>query len=245
MQSDTEVIGNVVKGSGLADITLSGPAQSGNCFEDNDIASTMPALLELKQPCEGLRLPALWELGSVGSLFGRVVEHNLGLDPSTFYGDMPHPPAQPQMPGGVDAPVVPAVNVFADVRPDLDAIVVPAMPADLEVTQQKGFNIMGVTFASTIGGVLGLYAYVLPLVLYAAWVVIAIWEIVTKRQELGRGAGIGWMFIILVIPFLGVIAYYLFGKSTIPAAYRWVLLAGGIGVYLLFLVLGLVVGGVV
>jgi hypothetical protein len=49
----------------------------------------------------------------------------------------------------------------------------------------------------------------------------------------------------LIIPFLGVIAYYIFGKSQIPAAYRWVMIAGGMGVYLLFLVLGLVVGGVV
>jgi hypothetical protein len=102
---------------------------------------------------------------------------------------------------------------------------------------------MGVTFASTIGGLLGLYAYVLPLALYAAWVVIALWEII-RRDDLSRGAGIGWMFAILVIPFLGVIAYYVLGKSKIPAAYRWTLLAGGMGVYLLFLVLGLVIGGI-
>ena len=102
---------------------------------------------------------------------------------------------------------------------------------------------MGVTFASTIGGLLGLYAYVLPLALYAAWVVIALWEII-RRDDLSRGAGIGWMFAILVIPFLGVIAYYVLGKSKIPAAYRWTLLAGGMGVNLLFLVLGLVIGGI-
>ena len=119
------------------------------------------------------------------------------------------------------------------------------MPAGLEVTQEKGFNVMGVTFASAIGGILGLYAYVLPLVLYAAWVVIAIWEIINKRDDLGRGAGVGWILAILIIPFLGVIAYYVVGKSRIPAIYRWVLLAGGMGAYLLFLVLGLVVGGVV
>jgi len=47
-----------------------------------------------------------------------------------------------------------------------------------------------------------------------------------------------------VIPFLGVIAYYVVGKSEIPAAYRWTMLAGGMGVYILFLVLGLVIGGI-
>ena len=139
----------------------------------------------------------------------------------------------------------PAVDVFANAQPDMETITVPDMPAGLEVTQQKGLNIMGVTFATTFGAFIGLYAYVLPLVLYAAWVVIAVWEIITRREDLGRGAGIGWILAILIVPFLGVIAYYIFGKSQIPAAYRWVLLAGGMGAYLLFLVLGLVVGGVV
>lgn len=245
MPAENMVVDNVVEGSGLADLTLSGPARSGNCFEDNDYDSTMPPALEYVQPCDGLRFPALWELGSVGSLFGRVVEFNLGWDNKVSYQDMPHPGPQPQMPGGADAPVLPAVDVFAGAKPDLDAIEIPAMPSGLEVTQQKGLNIMGVTFASTIGGILGLYAYVLPLVLYAAWVVIAVWEIVSRRDDLSRGAGIGWIFAILVIPFLGVLAYYVVGKSRIPVSYRWVLLAGGMGAYLLFLVLGLVVGGVV
>jgi hypothetical protein len=245
MPEGNQVIGNVVKGSGLGDLTLSGPAQSENCFVDNEFGRTMPAGLQAKQPCEGLRFPALYELGSVGALFGRVVEFSQGWNADVSYQDMPHPDPQPQMPGGADAPVTPAVNVFAGAEPDLDAIEVPEMPAGLEVTQQKGLNIMGVTFASAIGGILGLYAYVLPLVLYAAWVVIAIWEIITKREDLSRGAGIGWILAILVIPFLGVIAYYIVGNSRIPAAYRWVLLAGGMGAYLLFLVLGLVIGGVV
>ncbi|MEA1903750.1 MAG: right-handed parallel beta-helix repeat-containing protein [Actinomycetota bacterium] len=244
MPRDNTVVDNVVKGSALGDLTLTGPALSGNCFEGNDVGWTMPAALEFKQPCDGLRFPALWELGSFTAPFGRIVEHGLGLNPDIFYGDMPHPDPQPQMPGGADAEVVPAVNVFAAARPNMDAISVPDMPSDLSVTQGKGFNLMGVTFASTIGGILGLYAYVLPLVLYAAWVVIAIWEII-KRDDLSTGTGVGWMLAILVIPFLGVIAYYLFGKSQIPAAYRWVLLAGGLAVYIAFLAIGLVVGGVV
>ncbi len=243
MSADNTVTSNVVEGSGLGDLTLTGPSGSGNCFADNDYGWTMPPALEFKQPCEGLRFPALWELGALSAQFGRVIERGLGLDPDTYYGDMPHPEPQPQMPGGAEAPVVPAVNVFASAEPDIDAIDVPA--GVVEVTQQKGFNIMGVTFATFFGGFIGLYAYVLPLVLYASWVAIAVWEIVTKREDMSRGAAIGWILAILIVPFLGVIAYYIVGKSQIPAVYRWVLLAGGIGVYLLFLVLGLVVGGVV
>ncbi len=245
MPRGNTVSSNVVEGSGLGDLTLSGPSQSGNCFEDNDFAWTMPAALEAKQPCEGVRFPALWELGALSAQFGRVIQRGLDLDTDVFYGDMPHPPDQPQMPGGADAPVVPAVDVFAGAEPDMTTIGVPAMPSDSAVTQEKGFNIMGVTFATTFGAFIGLYAYVLPLVLYAAWVVIAIWEIINKREDLSRGEGIGWILVILIVPFVGVIAYYVLGHSQIPAAYRWVLLAGGMGAYLLFLVLGLFVGGIV
>lgn len=243
MSSGNEVVGNAVGGSGLGDLVLAGPALPGNCFEGNEPGHTMPPLLETTQGCEGVRWPALFEVGSFASLFGRVVENGLGLDADVFYGDMPHPGDQPQMPGGAEADVRPAVNV-ATAKPDLATIEIPSIPAGEEVTQRKGMNIMGVTFASTLGGILGLYAYVLPMVLYAAWVVIAIWEIV-KREDLGRGAGIGWMAVILVVPFLGVVAYYIFGRSQVPIAYRWMLLAGGIGAYLLILAIGLLVGGVV
>ena len=244
MSSDNRVVDNEVGGSGLGDLILAGPALPGNCFAGNDPAHTMPPMLEMTQSCEGPRLPALYEIGSFASLFGRVLENGLGLDAEVFYGDMPHPDPQPQMPGGVDAPVSPAVNVFPTARPDLGSIETPAMPSGEEVNQQKGLNIMGVTFASTLGGVFGLYAYVLPMVLYAAWVVIALWEIV-RRDDLGRAGGLGWMAAILVIPFLGVIAYYIFGRSQVPVAYRWMLLAGGIGAYLLILAIGLIVGGAV
>lgn len=236
---------NVVEGTGLASLTMSGPAQSETCYEDNEIAETMPPAMEISQSCEGLRFPALFEIGSLSALLGRAIEANLAMTPELFYGDLPHPDPQPQLPGGPEAPVVPAVNVFAGAEPDIDAIGLPEMPADLEVTQQKGFNIMGVTFASTIGGLIGLYAYVLPLALYAAWVVIAIWELIARRDDLSRGSVVGWMLAILAIPFLGVIGYYIFGRSKIPAAYRWVLLAGGMGIYVIFVALGLVVGGIV
>ncbi len=244
MAGGNTVTDNVIEGSGLADLTMTGPSQSGNCFEGNEHSSSLPPVLQFKQGCDGLRFPALWELGSLSAQFGRLLEYNLGLAPDVDYTKLAHPGPQPQMPGGAAADVTPAYFVYEDAKPDLDSIHLPEMPPDLKVTQEKGFNIMGVSFASTLGGVIGLYAYVLPLVLYTAWVVLALWDI-SRREDLGKGAGLGWMGAILVIPFLGVVAYYIFGKSTISVAQRWVLLAGGLGVYALFLVIGLVVGGVV
>lgn len=86
----------------------------------------------------------------------------------------PHPEPQPGLPGGPRAPVRSAVDVFASARPDLEAFDVPEMPSDLQVTQERGVDVMGVSFASAAGVFFGLYAYVLPLVLYTAWVVLAL-----------------------------------------------------------------------
>ena len=244
MSFDHEVMQNVVEGSGLADLTLGGPSDSGNCFEDNEFSSTLPAALEVKQPCEGLRLPALFEIGSTTAQLGRLFESGRGLQPEIDISGLPHPGLQPTMPNAATALVQPAVDVFATTRPDIDGIAVPEMPSDLEVTQQKGINIMGVSFASAAGVFFGLYAYVLPLVLYTSWVVLALWDL-AKREDLSRGKTIGWMAAILIIPFLGVVAYYIFGKSTIPVWQRWVFMAGGMLVYALFLGLGLVIGGIV
>jgi hypothetical protein len=245
MPSGNQVSGNIVAGSGLADLTLTGPSQSGNCFSGNEHGSTMPAALEAKQSCDGLRFPALWEFGRpVGPVRQGDRTWSGARTPTSSTADCPTHRTSRRCPVA-PMPRGPGRDVFAQARPDLDSITVPPLPEGLQVTQQKGPNIMGVPFATTYGAFIGLYAYVLPLVLFAVWVAIAVWEIVTRRDDLGRGAGIGWILAILIVPFLGVIAYYVFGKSRIPVAYRWVLLAGGMGAYLLFLVLGLVVGGVV
>lgn len=244
MSYDHHIEGNVVEGSGLADLTLGGPSSSDNCFEDNQYSSTLPAALEFKQPCDGLRFPALFEFGSSTAQLGRLFESGLNLQPEFDPAAVPDPEMQPIMPGGADAPVVPAVNVFAGSEPDLDSIAIPEMPPGSEVTQKRGINIMGVSLASAAGVFFGLYAYVLPLVLYTSWVVIAIWDL-SRRDDAGRGRAIGWMAVILIIPFLGVIAYYVFGRSSIPVWQRWVFLAGGMAVYALFLGLGMVVGGIV
>jgi hypothetical protein len=244
MSYDHRVVDNVVDGSGLADLTLGGPSTSGNCFAGNEHTSSLPAALELTQPCAGLRFPVLFEIGSTTAQLGRLFESGLDLQPQVDVAALPHPGPQPVMPDAADAPVLPAVDVFAKSRPDLDAITVPDLPPDLQVTQQKGINIMGVSFASAAGVFFGLYAYVLPLVLYTSWVVLALWDL-SRREDLGRGKVIGWMAAVLVIPFLGVLAYYIFGKSSIPVWQRWVFMAGGMAVYALFLGLGLVVGGIV
>lgn len=46
-----KVVGNTVSGSGLADLTVSALAGSGNCFSDNEVGTTDPPLLQETAAC--------------------------------------------------------------------------------------------------------------------------------------------------------------------------------------------------
>ncbi len=244
MSFDNTVRDNVVRGSGRADIALAGPAGTGNCFADNDADTTLPVGLDVFQSCDGLRLPMLFELGGSTEQLGRVMENGLEIRPDNPVGSAPKPGPQPQMPGGADAPVRPAVDVFSSVPLDLDTIDVPALPAGLTIDQGRDLTVFGVLFASATSVFFGLYAYLLPFVLYAAWVAIALWDL-ARRDDLGRGGTVAWTAAILLVPFLGVVAYYVAGRSPIPAWQRATFVGGGFVAYLIILVVGAVVGGVV
>ncbi|MDX1447451.1 MAG: right-handed parallel beta-helix repeat-containing protein [Acidimicrobiia bacterium] len=244
MSQGNVVRDNVVEGSGRADLALAGPAGTGNCFQGNDHSTSLPPGLEVFQSCDGPRLPWLFELGGSTEQLGRALENGLGLRPDPPHGSAPKPGPQPQMPGGAEAPVAPAVDVLASYPLDLAALQVPDLPAEVSVTQSKGFTMFGVLFASATSVFFGLYAYFLPFVLYAAWVAIALWDL-ARRDDLSRGATIGWIAVVLVVPFLGVIAYHVLAKSPIPAWQRAAVVGGGLVAYLVIFVTGALVGGVV
>ena len=90
---------------------------------------------------------------------------------------------------------------------------------------------MGIPLTSTLTTVLGLYGYVFPLVLYAAWVAIALWDLV-RRDELTDRRRIGWMAVVLIVPLVGPVAYFAAGGSAIPRSVRWFLVLGGLVIYL-------------
>ena len=100
--------------------------------------------------------------------------------------------------------------------------------------------------AITIGGlalhspiievILGFYMYYLPLALYAALLSVATWDLV-RRSSLKGGARIGWLAILFLIPVLGPLAYYLFGKSEISRGTRWSLAIGAPVLYLVIAIL--------
>ena len=239
----TQVRENVIAGSGLADMLLVGPWGPRQCFEDNRHQTTWPIGLETFHGCDGVRLPLQADTAGLAMLLGASADAANDWPPGSDYRTYPAPPAQPQMPGAVDTPATPAVDVF--VRPDIDSIPVPEAPAGLEIRASEvtvsGVPISEPTFWTLVFSV---YAYFLPVILYAAWVAIAIWDLV-RRDDTSRAMVIGWVAVILLVPFLGPIAYYIFGRSRIPAWLRGTVVGGGIGAYLMILAVAAVLGGVV
>jgi hypothetical protein len=79
---------------------------------------------------------------------------------------------------------------------------------------------------------LGFYSYLLPIALYAAWVGIGLWDI-ARREEMTPGSRYGWMAAIIAIPIFGAIAYYVLGKPALSRGFRWMLVGGAFGIWII------------
>jgi len=222
---------NVVTGSGRADLALGGPSVEGDCFADNTFSTSVPPAVETLAACEA-RIGGGGDLGATLGLLGRFAQALGGHYASGDYRAEAAPPPQAQMPDALGAPTILAVPETAVPGPwairSIDQIregAGPVAAAPREVT------IMGIPLSSTLTTVLGLYGYVFPLVLYAAWVAIALWDLV-RREEVSDRRRIAWMAVVLIVPVLGPLAYFVAGGSDISRAVRWFLVLGGLVIYL-------------
>ncbi|MEP6624076.1 MAG: hypothetical protein ABJC79_06520 [Acidimicrobiia bacterium] len=128
---ENRVIGNVVEGSGVADIAVGtldvfGTGETtetlGNCFSDNTYGTTAPHDLETLAPCDAVG-HGDWTAG-VLDLVGVFLDIP-AAPPKDRWKTTPVPSAQTPMPGSVTrAPV----RFQGPTRPDLAAIAVPDAP---------------------------------------------------------------------------------------------------------------------
>jgi hypothetical protein len=124
---DNRVVGNVVEGSGQADIGVRAvdvdTATLGNCFSGNTFGTTAPAQLEALAPCDGEASGGDWTVGELDviSWLDDVAP------PSADYKTSPVPAAQENMPDAETAPANPATGMPPSV--DIDAIEVPSRPS--------------------------------------------------------------------------------------------------------------------
>jgi hypothetical protein len=87
----------------------------------------------------------------------------------------------------------------------------------------------------------GLYAYALPIILYCAWVSIALWDL-ARQDAVPNGRRAAWMLVVLAVPLLGPVGYFAFGRSPIQPSLRLTLVVGGLAVYAALAALAIVVG---
>ena len=116
---------NIVLDSGRADLAAAGLGTIGNCFSGNRFRSSLPWGLQALNGCGKLRVPLASDLSGDMTFFGSIAQIRTGRFTLSDYRTRPTPPAQANMPGGADAPVTPAVHVFADLKLGLDAIKTP------------------------------------------------------------------------------------------------------------------------
>ncbi len=236
---DNEVRDNLVRRSGVADLVLAAPAGGGDCFSGNEFSTSLPPAIEWRSGCDSwLRaLPG----GSLSAAIGpvtRYLQASLGEIEVGDWRAQPDPPPQENMPGAQAAPPNPAIAEIAvpqrvQIRDARDLTTLAPSDVSREVT------VLGVPLATGFAGILiGLYVYALPLILYSAWVSIALWDLV-RQEAVPNGVRIAWMAAVIAIPLLGPVAYYAFGRSPIQGSLRVMLVAGGVGIYVALAAIGI------
>ena len=255
--SGNTVRGNVVRGSGRADLLLSGPAGDHNCFSGNDFHSSLPPAIQVIHGC-GFSLDRLGggDLSGAIQTLGYFIRAQTGHYPRGDWHTAPPPPPQPNrnLPtqfqtslgsDGRSPRIVPSSFPLAvpgggipGPPPRLKTYPIPDPPRRLEVTV-LGVSLAAPTWWSLL---LATYAYLLPLILYVAWVSIAMWDLI-RQEARSNGSRLAWMAVVLIVPLLGPVLYYVVGRSAIPRSLRTMLVAGGLAIYIALAVLAIAIGG--
>ena len=244
------VTDNVIMGSGRADLLLGGPLEQGSCFANNDSSTSVPALLGLLHNCDGINLPLWYGLGTSSEPLGRIAQAANDQNPELEHGEAPKPDLTfDQIPGGADAPVRPAVDVFASLDFDPDAITTPELPDGVEIDSRR-FTLFGVVLGAGFWPVLyGLLLWWIPLAVWVVgglaalkrlWVPFFFGGDSSKPNPVMAGA---WTAGVVLLPVVGVMGYALF---RLRSAWwrRLALVVGGTLVWLVVSVAALVIGGV-
>jgi Right handed beta helix region/Phospholipase_D-nuclease N-terminal len=242
--SGNEVRDNVVRRSGLADLALAAPSSGGDCFAGNGSSTSEPPAIELLYPCAGWR-PIPGGGGSPAVTMEALTRSLAANDGSSAPGDrrtQGRPPPQPGMPGDAAA-APPTLAIPGESVPQPYRIrPVGEISSSTGPTVSEVPSVMGLPLATSWWSLLiGLYGYVLPFVLYAAWVAVALWDLIRQESE-PIPYRTRWMLVVLVVPFIGPLLYFAFGRSPIPPQLRLILTVGGLAVYALFVLIGVAFG---
>jgi plastocyanin len=248
---------NVVTGSGHADlVTLAPSGDGGDCFTGNEAGHAIPANLRTMRPCEGMALPSLGSYRHTLLMLGKVAQFPGARLPADLLDVLPEPGDLPPLPGGAEAPVVPAVDVFDTYDGvDLDGLTLPDVAG--AANGERSTMVAGLPLADmgpwqwyfTLAG------WVLPALVLLGLAAAALVHLF-RRDDLPAARRGVWAAIValpavmLIVTWWPVVALlslvassaYLIGSAPLPRRRRWGLVGGTLGVVLL-LTPGLVVVG--
>jgi Right handed beta helix region/Phospholipase_D-nuclease N-terminal len=221
---------NVISNSGVADLALGALSAGNNCFSNNQVARTSPPFLQFTHACGSIFARAGGGDPSVAVvLIDHFMQANMGRFKARNWKTVAAP-ADALQPGMPDPNIDPqGIRTITEGTPI-------NMTPDVS-TISPNITLGGLGLATPFFEViLGFYLYYLPLALYAVWLSVATWDLV-RRSNIKGGARIGWMAIVYLVPILGPLAYYLFGRSEIPRSARFALAIGAPLAYLAISVL--------
>ncbi len=247
---------NVIMDSGYTDLALAGPWGPGNCYEGNIYQTSTPPLLEQLHDCESVgngsylsRFPLQGDVSGLMMLAGLFAEAASQEAPKARYKDYPWPEPQENMAFADINKPSPAINLFY--VPDMNSLDLPFhllggdSIEDL-IGAEKEIIMSGVPITSpNVWQLLfQLYGYLMPFVLYAAWAALAIKDIDSNERVEGSGKYM-WLAIVYLVPFFGVLIYHLAGPSAISRSTKVAAIGGGLISYIVILVAGAVISGLV
>ena len=247
---------NVIMDSGYTDLALAGPWGPGNCYEGNIYQTSTPPLLEQLHDCESVgngsylsRFPLQGDVSGLMMLAGLFADAASQEAPKARYKDYPWPEPQENMTFADINKPSPAINLFY--VPDMNSLDLPFhllggdSIEDL-IGAEKEIIMSGVPITSpNVWQLLfQLYGYLMPFVLYAAWAALAIKDIDSNERVEGSGKYM-WLAIVYLVPFFGVLIYHLAGPSAISRSTKVAAIGGGLISYIVILVAGAVISGLV
>ncbi len=216
---------NVINNSGVADLALSALSASNNCFSGNTVARTVPPFLQFTHACGSIFARAGGGDPSVAAiLLNHFIQANTGRFKARDWKTATAP-ADVIQPGMPDSTIDPqGIRTIAEGTP------INMTPDLATITPSIALGGLGLT-TPFFEVILGFYLYYLPLALYGVWLSVATWDLV-RRSDIKGGTRIIWMAVVYLVPVLGPLAYYLFGKSQIPRSARFALAIGAPLLYL-------------
>jgi len=242
-----EVRDNMIRGSGRADLLLGGPLEDGSCFSGNDARSSVPYFLNTLHDCDGINLPLWYGLATSSDPLGRIAQAAKGQNPQLEHGDAPKPRLNfDQLPDGIDAEVVLAVDVFESLDFDPDEITTPDLPDDVQFEDPKA-SIFGVVLSAGFWPVL--YGALMWWVPMAVWIFGGLWAALKLwlgfvNADRSMLTALGWTLLVVVLPVIGVLLFAVFGYRGRPLGARIVRLVGAVVVWLAATAGALMWGGV-